>query len=82
MADIEYDKDLDIVNIEVFDRTGTYNETERRFRCVCCKKPTCIAESYSSRGHRMICLSCLWKYFDGNILAGHAWMLEGAPDGN
>lgn len=64
MVDIEYDKDLDIVNIEVFDRTGTYNETERRFRCVCCKKPTCIADSYSSRGHRMICLSCLWKYFD------------------
>lgn len=38
MFDIEYDKDLDTVNIEVFERTGFDNSTERRFRCVCCKK--------------------------------------------
>ena len=77
MVDIEYDKDLDTVNIEVFD-----NSTERRFRCVCCKKPICISESFSSRGHRMICWSCYSKYFNDDILVAHAWMREGAHDGN
>ncbi len=44
MVDIEYDKDLDTVNIEVFERKGTYNDTERRFRCVCCKNRYAFAE--------------------------------------
>ena len=82
MADIEYEKDLDIVNIEVFERTGLDDGTERRFRCVCCKKPICIAESISSRGYRMVCWSCYSKYFNDDVLAAHAWMREGAPDGN
>ena len=82
MFDIEYDGDLDAVNIEVFKRTGTYNSTERRFRCVCCKKPICISESASSRGHRMTCCSCYLKYFNDDILAAHAWMREGDHDGN
>lgn len=82
MAYIEYDKDLDIVNVEVIERTGLDNQTERRFRCVCCKKPISILESVSSRGHRMLCFSCYSKYFNGDILAAHAWMREGAPDGN
>lgn len=82
MFDIEYDRDLDTVNIEVFKRTGLDNGTERRFRCVCCKKPICISECISSRGHRMICWPCYLKYFNDNILAAHAWMREGATDGN
>ena len=82
MFDIEYDRDLDTVNIEVFKRTGLDNGTERRFRCVCCKKPICISECISSRGHRMICCSCYLKYFNNDILAAHAWMREGAHDGN
>lgn len=82
MADIEYDEDLDIVNVEVIERTGLDNQTERRFRCVCCKKPISILESISSRGHHMICWTCYWKYFDGNILAAHEWMKEGNHDGD
>lgn len=82
MFDIEYDKDLDTVNIEVFKRTGTYNPTERRFRCVCCKKPICISKCVSSRGRRMICWQCYSKYFNNEILAAHAWMREGDHDGN
>lgn len=82
MVDIEYDKDLDTVNIEVFERKGTYNDTERRFRCVCCKKQICISESVSSRGRRMVCWSCYLKYFNDDILAAHAWMRGEVPDGN
>ena len=49
MVDIEYDRDLD---------------TERRFRCVRCKKQICISECVSSRGHRMICWPCYLKYIN------------------
>lgn len=82
MADIEYDKDIDIVNVEVIERTGLDNQTERRFRCVCCKTPISILESVSSRGRRMICFLCYSKYFNANILDAHAWMREGVHDGN
>lgn len=82
MADIEYDKAIDTVNVEVIKRTGLDNQTERRFRCVCCKKPISILESVSSRGRRMICFLCYSKYFNNDILAAHAWMREGAHNGN
>ena len=82
MCEIEYDKGLDMVNVEIFGRTGTDNSTERRYRCVCCRKPVCIDESYSSRGRLMICESCFLKYFDGDILAAHKRMREGDYDGN
>ena len=82
MVDIEYARDINTVNIETFKRTGFDNYTERRFRCVCCKKPICIAECVSSRGHRMICGSCYLKYFNNDSLAAHTWMREGATDGN
>lgn len=82
MCEIEYDKTINLVNVEIFGRTGTDNPNENRFRCVCCKKPICISECVSSRGHRMLCFSCYSKYFNGDILAAHAWMREGAHDGN
>ena len=76
MVDIEYDRDLDTVNIEVFKRTGFDNGAERCFRCVCCKDPICLDEGYSSRGRRMICEQCFNTKFDGNILKAHDWMQE------
>lgn len=82
MCEIEYDKAVDTVNVEVIKRTGLDNPTERRFRCVFCKKPICISESVSSRGHRMICWTCYSKYFNNDILAAHEWMREGAHNGN
>lgn len=41
MEKIEYDKDIDLVNIEIFGRTGTDNVAEKRYRCVLCKNPLC-----------------------------------------
>lgn len=76
MADILYDKDLNNVNIELFNRFGMDNSRERRFRCVCCKEPISLEEGYSSSGRRMICERCLNTKFDGNILKAHDWMRE------
>ena len=82
MNDIEYDENIDTVNIEIFSRTGTSNYNERRFRCVLCKQPVCIDESYSSNGRKMICWICLHRYFDGKILDAHAWMRGGLQYGD
>ena len=76
MDDILYDKDLNNVNIELYNRFGTDYPEERWFRCVCCKDPTRLDEGYSSRGHRMICERCFNTKFDGNILKARDWWQE------
>ena len=63
-----------IVDIELYQRTGLNNDLENRYRCVCCKKPVSIRDSYSSCGHRLICYACYIKYFDDDILKAHKWM--------
>lgn len=82
MTDILYYTDLNNVNVELFNRFGMDYPKERRFRCVCCKEPICLDKGYSSSGRRMICLACYAKYFNSDILAAHAWMREGAHNGN
>lgn len=77
MTDILYDQDLNNVNVELYNRLGMDYSEERRFRCVCCKKPICLDEGYSSRGNRMICERCFNTKFEGNILKAHDWMREG-----
>lgn len=71
---IVYDNDINAVNIEIYQRTGFNNDFENRYRCVCCKKPVSIRNSYSSCGHRLICDACYIKYFDDDILKAHQWM--------
>lgn len=71
---IVYDNDINTVNIELYQRTGLNNDLENRYRCVCCKKPVSIRDSYSSCGHRLICYACYIKYFDDDILKAHKWM--------
>lgn len=73
MEKIEYDKDIDLVNIEIFGRTGTDNVTEKRYRCVLCKQPVCIDDSYSAHGHKLICNRCVWTKFDGRYSNMFKW---------
>lgn len=62
---IVYDNDINTVNIELFQRYCLDNDLENRYRCVCCKKPVSMRDSYSSCGHRLICDACYIKYFKG-----------------
>ena len=71
---ITYDDNINIVNIELYQRNNFNNDLEKRYRCVCCKKPVSIRDSISSRGHRLVCNSCFIKYFDGDVLKAHEWM--------
>lgn len=65
MEKIEYDKDIDLVNIEIFGRTGIDNPVEKRYRCVICKQPVCIDDSFSKHGHKLFCYTCFYRKFDG-----------------
>lgn len=67
MSRIEYDHDIDIVNIEVFQRFGIEDPSVPRHRCVICKKPVTIDDSYSFGGHMLICMRCFYKHFDGEL---------------
>ena len=67
MSRIEYDHDIDIVNIEVFQRFGIEAPSVPRHRCVICKKPASIDDSYSFGGHMLICMGCFYKHFDGEL---------------
>lgn len=71
---IAYDNDINIVNVELYQRNGVENDFENRYRCVCCKKPVSISNSHSSCGHRLICSDCYIKYFNCNTLKAYAWM--------
>ena len=76
MSKIEYDHDIDIVNIEVFRRFGVEAPSVPRHRCVICKKPVSIDDSYSFNGHMLICMGCFRKYFDGELHKVNEWKNE------
>lgn len=67
MSKIEYDHDIDIVNIKVFQLFGMEDPSAPHHRCVICKKPVSIDDSYSFCGHMLICTRCFRKYFDGEL---------------
>lgn len=78
MSDVlEYDKDLDVVNIEVFERNGLIDPMKNRHRCVLCRQPTSIDGSYSHSGHKLVCRSCLWTRFGGDIISLSRWQNGG-----
>ena len=76
MSRIEYDHDIDIVNIEVFKRFGIEDPSVPRYRCVICKKPVSIDDSYSFSGHTLICTGCFYKHFDGELHKVNEWKNE------
>lgn len=73
---IEYDRNIDIVNIEVFQRFGVEAPSVPRHRCVICKKPVSIDDSYSFGGHMLICERCFYKHFNGELHKVNEWKNE------
>lgn len=60
---IKYDKDFDHINCMVYREHGLTNSDEMRHVCTICRTLTCIDDSYSRHGHKLICSSCAHKYF-------------------
>lgn len=73
MERIDYDHDIDTVNVEMFNRTGTAYPAEKRYRCVLCKNPVCIDDSFSKQGHKLICYTCLYAKFKGIHIHALEW---------
>lgn len=71
---ISYDPHIDIVNMELFDRYGTSMPRQLRHRCVVCRQPVCIENSFSNGGRRMLCDACYFKLFKNDILKAQIWM--------
>ena len=65
----EYDKE----NVRVFDKYDTSCSDKLRHTCVLCGKKVNIADSVSSDGHRLICVQCVYKYFEGDYSAVFDW---------
>lgn len=76
MGKIEYDRDIDIYNIDVFQRFGVEATSVPRHRCVICKKPVSIDDSYSFCGHMLICMKCFYKHFDDELHKVNEWKNE------
>lgn len=64
MTDIsKFDRDIDIVNVENYRRNGLDNPNQKIYRCVLCKTATYLDDSYSRRGHKLICIGCFLGAF-------------------
>lgn len=70
---LEYDKDFDHINVMVYREHGINDSDELRHVCTVCRRLTCIDDSYSKRGHKLICSSCANKYL-GDYKKMDAWL--------
>lgn len=64
---------VDAHNIEVFDRNDIFNSDQYRHTCVLCGKKCNIDDSVSNKGHKLICISCVYRYFEGDYAAVFNW---------
>lgn len=69
----EINEGVDKENIRVFEQYGAYCSAELRHTCVLCGKKVNIDGSISSQGHKLICIQCAYKYFEGDYSAVFEW---------
>lgn len=60
-------------NIEIFKKYGTRNSDDPRHTCVLCNKRVDLEHSISNRGHKLICIGCVYYYFEGDYRAANVW---------
>lgn len=72
----EINKEVDKENIKIFRKYGINGSNEIRHICVLCGKKVNIEGSVSIRGHRLICIQCVYKYFEGDYSAVFEWNKE------
>ena len=67
------DEKLNNKNIEIFEKKDIHLGSENRHTCVLCKSKTSIDNSISNRGNKLICVPCVYKYFEGDYDAVFHW---------
>lgn len=63
-------------NIELFKKYDISNSGDPRHTCVLCGRKVNIECSVSVQGHKLICIGCVYNYFDGDYHAANVWMEE------
>jgi hypothetical protein len=71
--ELKIDPVANAMNIELFQKYGTHDPYEYRHICVLCGENTCIDDSYSNRGDRLICWKCNRTKFP-DALAAMRWI--------
>ena len=73
----EINEEVDKENIKIFRQYDINCSDQLRHTCVLCDKKVSIDDSISSRGHKLICIPCAYKYFEGDYAAVFEWNEEG-----
>lgn len=74
------DKDVNEKNIKIFDEYGTDCSSQERHKCVLCGNMTCIDDSISDRGNKLICMRCVYRYFEGDYSIIFNWNSKGVEE--
>ena len=72
----EINEEFDNENIKIFEDYGTTCSNQNRHTCILCGKKVSIDDSISSKGHRLICVQCAYRYFEGDYCAVFEWNKE------
>lgn len=70
---INYNKEIDRENIEIFKRWEIQNPEEKRHKCVICRKLTSVSDSFSNNGHKLICRQCFMNHFNWDTRKLFEW---------
>lgn len=73
---LDYSLGIDIENMKQFHKTNTLINDRPIYRCVLCYEPTSIQDSYSHKGHKLICISCFHRKFGVAYDLAFRWMKE------
>lgn len=72
----EINEEANKENVRVFEQYGTNCSNELRHTCVLCDKKVNLEGSVSNLGHKLICIQCVYKYFEGDYSAVFEWNVK------
>ena len=72
----EINEEVDKENIKIFGQYDISCSDQLRHTCVLCGKKVSIDDSISNKGNRLICVQCVYKYFERDYSAVFEWNKE------
>lgn len=69
----EVNEEADKENRKIFKQYSTNCSDELRHTCALCGKKVSIDDSVSNSGRRLICVHCVYRYFEGDYSAVFEW---------
>lgn len=72
----EINEEVNKENVRVFRQYGISCSDQLRHTCVLCGKKVNIEGAVSDQGYKLICVQCVYKYFEGDYSAVFEWDKE------